>query len=341
MNHLRRLLIDLSYACNIQCTTCRCPDIDADTGAPMLPLDVTKRTIDQFAALGGESVGLYGGEPLLVGYVYDVVQHAAGLGLQVRVTTNGMAATAGNARRLLACGLAGATVSVDGDETGHELIRGKGTFSSTMRGAENLMAAARELGRADFSVELHVTVSRANVGAFAGLIHHAAQVGPSVSVSVTHFSRLDADVTHAMEALLDQPADDTRNHWRLSRNLLLTAEDLPVLRASVAQMKQLAAARRVPVHIDPALDEAFDPAAIVEGVFTLRKRCPVFETTLIVGPDGAIGSCPMLTHFSFGHVPTQSVSAIWDSPTFHRLRRRLRDGYLPVCGSCCRHGNLM
>ena len=214
MNHPRRLLIDLSYACNLRCTTCRCPDID-------------------------------------------------------------------------------------------------------------------------------VTVSRANLRAFAGLVDHAAQIGPSVSVSVTHFSRLDANVTQAMEALLERPADATRNHWRLPRALLLTAEDLPVLRTSVAQMKQLADARGVRLRVDPALDATFDPAAIVEGTFALRKQCPVFETTLIVGPNGAIGSCPMLTHVSFGHVPAQSVAAIWDGQTFHHLRRRLRDGYLPVCSFCCRHGDLM
>src|SRR5262245_26931771 len=135
----RRLNLDLSYACNIHCTTCLCPQIDADSGAPVLALTTAKRVIDEFAAIGGETVGLIGGEPLLIPYIYDVVQYAADAGLRVRLTTNGMAATADNAQRLLMCGLSGATVSVDGDETGHEMIRGKGTFAKTLRGANNLM----------------------------------------------------------------------------------------------------------------------------------------------------------------------------------------------------------
>jgi len=337
----RRLNLDLSYACNIHCTTCLCPQIDADTGAPVLALETAKRAIDEFVAMGGKSVGLIGGEPLLIPYVYDLVKHAADAGLQVRLTTNGMAATPHNSRRLLRCGLSGVTVSVDGDEPGHEMIRGKGTFAKTVRGASHLMAAARALGRKDFKLDLHVTVSRANVRSFAGLILQAAHIDPRVSVSVQYVSRLQPNVNHAMEQLLHQSADHRRNHWSLPQNLLLTEDDIPVLRASIATMKKLAVEQKVALQIDPALDGAVDVRRLLDGTFALGKRCQVFETALLIGPDGNVGSCPMLTHFSFGSIHQQSLPAIWASELFERLRPLLRDGYLPVCQSCCRHADLM
>jgi MoaA/NifB/PqqE/SkfB family radical SAM enzyme len=341
MNSPRKLNIDLSYACNLNCTTCRCPDIDRDTGAPLLSLERVREVIDQFAAAGGESVGLLGGEPLLVGYVYDVVKHAADAGLPVSITTNAMPATLYNSRRLLANGLSRATVSLDGDQTGHESIRGTGTFEKTLRGAKNLMTAAGELGRGDFRLGLHVTISRANVRSFAGVVQSAAEISPCVGVSVQYLSRLEPGLSRDMERLLRQPADHRRNHWNLPRDLLLTDDDIPALGAGIAEMKQAARERNVSLHIDPALDEALDAGRLVEGTFALSKPCGVFETALLIGPDGTAGSCPMLTHFSFGNVHTQSLPEIWAGAPFEQPRRALRSGYLPVCQSCCRHGDLM
>lgn len=336
----RCLFLDLSYACNIQCTTCRCPTIDRDTGGASLSLELANRAIDEFAAMGGESLGLYGGEPLLVKHVYDVVKHGAHAGLQVRLTTNGMPATIDNSRRLIGSGLSGVTVSVDGDKMGHETIRGKGTFDKSMQGARNLLIAARELARHDFTLDLHVTVSRGNVRSFAGLIHHAAQLGGGVSVSVTHFSRLEPPINQ-LELLFKQSPDPQRNHWNLPRDLLLRRDDVGALIASVAEMKMLAHDRGIPLNIDPALDQALDASGLLEGTFVLRQRCPVFETALIIGPDGAVGSCPMLTHLSFGLLSDQSLLEIWTGRLFSDARQVLRAGYLPVCSACCNHADLM
>jgi MoaA/NifB/PqqE/SkfB family radical SAM enzyme len=336
------LLLDLSLACNLRCTTCRCPAIDADLGAPVLPLDVVRRVIDEFVALGGKSVSIFGGEPLLIKYLPDVVKHAVSSGLRVTVTTNGMAATPKNSRLLLVNGLDCATVSVDGDECGHESIRGLGTFVPTMQGALNLLNAARDLGRADFQLDLHATISRANCGSFAGLVRRAAQLGPEVSVSVAYFSRLEPNTTRDMEQMLGRPANPLRNHWDLPRHLLVTIEDAGRIQAGIREMKRLAAEYSVRLFIDPALDAAFDPTALATGVFSLRQRCPVFETCLQVGPDGSIGSCPMLTHFTFGQFGADSLSEVWNGETFSTLRRTLRSGrYLPVCSSCCNHQDLM
>jgi MoaA/NifB/PqqE/SkfB family radical SAM enzyme len=336
-----RLNIDFSYACNIRCTTCRCPDIDADTGSPLLPLDVAVRTIDEFVAMGGRVVAIYGGEPLLVPHVYDVVRHAAERGLRVMITTNAMAATVESARRLISSGLFRVSVSVDGDETGHDLIRGKGTFAKTMRGAKNFADAAAALGKEKFRISLHATVSRANVGHLAGLLRHAARISPRVSVTVAYFSRLEAGATQAMEEILARKADPRRNHWLLPRELLLTESDLPVLEESLRQMRRLAEEEGIPLIVDPALDPATKADTLLRGTFKLRKPCPVFEESVLLAPDGRIGSCPMLTHFSFGRVTEQPLAQIWGNEVFEDLRRRMRDSYLPVCDACCRHLDLM
>lgn len=335
------LFIDLSYACNISCITCLCPQIDKASSGPLLSLEIAQKTIEEFAAMGGKFVGIYGGEPLLIKYVYDVVKLAADKGLSVFLTTNGMAASVKNARKLMASGLSGATVSIDGDKTGHEFIRGKDTFGKAIMGAENLVKAAREAGRNDFQLELHLTICRANVLSFAGLINEAARIGTEVFITVALFTRMSQGVTRQMERILNLSSNDILNHWNLPEELLLKEDDLPTLRKIVEEMKKHAMERGVELRLDPALNEYFDAQRITSGTFELKKRCSVFENSVIIGPDARIGSCPMLTHFSFGQITRQSLSEIWNSPIYVNLREKMKDGYLPVCQHCCNHVSLM
>lgn len=98
---------------------------------------------------------------------------------------------------------------------------------------------------------------------------------------------------------LGAPADPVRNHWSLPSDLLLMPDQLPSLRADLAEMRRLAAKLGIPIRVDPALDRPDAEPNLLRGVFMLDRPCRVFETKLLVGPDGAVGSCPMMSHVSF------------------------------------------
>ena len=86
------LILDISYACNLSCQTCLCPQIDQAKNKPVLSIETAFRTISEFAKIGGQRLALFGGEPLLVPYVYDVITYAHKLGLNISITTNAIAA---------------------------------------------------------------------------------------------------------------------------------------------------------------------------------------------------------------------------------------------------------
>jgi hypothetical protein len=336
------LSLDLSYACNLECTTCRCPAIDADTGHPRLSRELALRAVDEFAAAGGRQVSVIGGEPLLVPYVYEILARATSLGLRTLIITNGIPATPRNAARLLDAGLSIAMISMDGDPAGHERIRGEGTFARALQGARNIAAAAAERSRGGFRIDFHVTVSRANAASLAGLIPRIADVRASVSVSVTCATRVPDDVMAATVAEVGRAADPVRNHWSLPSELLIGPEQLPSLRAELAEMRRLAEEHGIPIRVDPALDRPDAEPDLVRGVFELDRPCRVFETKLLVGPHGAVGSCPMMTHVSFGSLEGRSLASVWGAGgPFEPLRERLRHGYLPVCRHCCVHDQMM
>jgi hypothetical protein len=221
-------------------------------------------------------------------------------------------------------------------------VRGPGTFDRAFAGAQHLSWAAATVGRPGFRLNLHATVSRANADSFADLVRHAADLDPPPTVSVAYFSRVPDPADRQAERLLGLPVVGESSHWTLPEHLLVTPEQVPALAAEVAAMKQLAREMGIDLRVDPALDDRFDPAGLVSGTFRLSKRCDVFDTVIIVGPSGEIGSCPMLTHHSFAHSGDTSLATAWspDGP-FRQVRERMRDGYLPVCGHCCNHAELM
>ncbi len=341
MPQLRTLIFDLSYACNYSCATCRCPSIDAALGQPRLSLARAARVIDQSRALGATDLLLFGGEPLLVRHVYDVIRYADKIGMTAEITTNASAATVSNARRLLACGTSTITVSIDGGRRGHERVRGPGTFDATINGLRNLQTAIRECER-HVTFRVQVVVSRVNYQDFDDLLDDLVEFSHDLEVSVAHFARLTAEDTREIEALLSCGSDHRRNHWALPADLLLRSGDVDELQNTVERFKKRATKYGIRIAIDPALDSCFNAESLLRGAFRLSKPCRVFEECLIVGADGAIGSCPMLTHFSFGNVHTHRIADIWeDSGSLHVLRRRMRSGYLPICKRCCIHHRLM
>jgi MoaA/NifB/PqqE/SkfB family radical SAM enzyme len=336
------LSLDLSYACNLACTTCRCPTIDADTGHPRLSRELALRAVEEFGRAGGATVSIVGGEPLLVPYVYEVLATATSLGLRTLIITNGVAATERNAARLIDAGLSMATVSMDGDPIGHERIRGEGTFEKAVQGARNIASAAAERGRDDFKIDFHVTVSRANAGCLSGLIPRIADVGANLSVSVTCATRVPDDVMVATVLEVGRPADTVRNHWCLPSDILLTEDQLGSLRDELAEMHRLADQHGIRLRVDPALERPDAEPNLVRGVFMLDSPCRVFETKLLVGPGGAVGSCSMMTHVSFGSLEGRTLASVWGPDgLFEPLRERLRHGYFPVCQHCCVHDQLM
>jgi hypothetical protein len=221
-------------------------------------------------------------------------------------------------------------------------VRGKGTFEKALQGARNLASAAANRGRSDFRIDFHVTVSGANAGRLSGPIPRIAGIGSNVSVSVNCATRVPDEAMAATVREIGRPADPVRNHWSLPSDILLGTDQLDALRDELAEMRRLAERFAIPIRVDPALERPDARANLVRGVFTLDRPCRVFETKVLVGPNGEVGSCPMMTHVSFGSLDGRTLASVWGSDgPFEPLRERLRHGYLPICQHCCVHDQLM
>lgn len=128
--------IELTRACNLKCKHC------LNNSGHVIPNQFNNneliKLINELADEGLQEIRFTGGEPLVYTGIYELINLATNLGLYTSIGTNATLITDDVAKELKKSGLKKAIVSLDGTETAHELIRGKGTYKKTIEGIKNL-----------------------------------------------------------------------------------------------------------------------------------------------------------------------------------------------------------
>lgn len=103
-----------------------------------LPLAVFQKAIDDFKAMGTKRFTLEGGEPLMHRNFREIVSHIHGHGLEISLCTNGL--LLGEHLDFLRDKVDLTVISVDGTETYHDDLRGKGTYQKAVAALQALKA---------------------------------------------------------------------------------------------------------------------------------------------------------------------------------------------------------
>jgi radical SAM protein with 4Fe4S-binding SPASM domain len=161
---------DLSYLfwectlrCNLRCTHCgsscenTSPLKELTTDQIMGILDTIHEDFDTTRM----AVAITGGEPLMRPDLYDVMHKMNGFGMTTGIVTNATILTRERAQRLIDAGCGTTSISLDGPEELHDVVRGEGSFAKTVTG----MTISREAGMP--CVEAITCVRPANVGRLA------------------------------------------------------------------------------------------------------------------------------------------------------------------------------
>jgi PqqA peptide cyclase len=136
-------VLAVTRSCPHRCDFCEVPRGRGGEGqVPELDAAGKARVLEGLAAIGCLAVTFTGGEPLLDAGLEDLVARAAALGLEPHLSTTGWGLDADRAARLVAAGLAGATVTVAahrGAKAPH--------FDEGVAAVRFLAAAGRSAGR--------------------------------------------------------------------------------------------------------------------------------------------------------------------------------------------------
>ncbi len=147
---------NITRQCNLKCVHCY-----NDSGVGKECNDTTtkeaKAVLDDLADFGVPSVLFSGGEPLMRPDLFELIEHAVGLGLRTVISTNGTLIKADTAETIKELGVSYVGISLDGIGKINDKFRGvSGAFKRAVQGIKNCQATGVRVG-------LRLTLTKRNV----------------------------------------------------------------------------------------------------------------------------------------------------------------------------------
>jgi radical SAM protein with 4Fe4S-binding SPASM domain len=303
---------EVTTRCNLDCIHCYAGSVDSAQAE--LSTAEGKQLLEQIARVDEiRTIVITGGEPLLRKDIFELVEHAGGLGFHMIFSTNGTLLTPGMARDLARLGVANFSISLDGHTAAcHESIRRRpGCFQAAIDG---IRAAAGT----SVCLQVNFTAMRQNLAELPGLIDLAEQLG--------------ADITMVFQAIPPQGKED---------KLELDAEQQADLVRMIAEKQKHTRALIMPVCTPEYWPWLVERRRVMFGR-ALEARalagCVAGSGFSYVRFDGEVWPCNFVP-LSAGNVRREAFPDIWrDSPLLQEFRRQPRR-LGGACGECA-HQNI-
>jgi MoaA/NifB/PqqE/SkfB family radical SAM enzyme len=273
-NRLMSVLLELTYACNLDCTFCY---NDLSLGGKRLSLAQYRELLHDLASLGVLNLSLTGGEPLAHPHFFEIAGHARDLGFVIRLKTNGHAIKEAVARRirdevdpfLVEVSIHGATADTHDRQT-----RVPGSFT-------RLLANIRTMNSIGLRVKANSVLTRWNEHEVEELLALCDDLDVALQIDPEVKPRDDGDrSTLAIEASLEGQARYRRAlEARSKRDVGVTKDPSP------------AAARRT-------------------NMAGTDKHCGAGSNNIAIDPYGSVLPC-VQWRVSIGNLHEQRVTEIW------------------------------
>ncbi|MHB8882530.1 MAG: radical SAM protein [Thermodesulfovibrionales bacterium] len=301
--------LHLTERCNLSCSHCY---QDGSSSSDEMSLPEIRSVIEEVSDMLQDwtktyglaftsSFNVTGGEPFLRQDLFPILEALKDRGFDTYLLTNGTLIDRDRAAALAGQGLKGVQISIEGPEEVHDAIRGRGSFSASLKGIRNLLDA-------DLEVTLNATLSGMNAPYFMEVIELASSLG----VQRLGFSRLVPSGS-GMKLL------DSMLGKEVLKELYTKIFSVKTNGLTIVTGDPVASQFRMP-------SEADGPGARPSG------GCAAGVSGLTILPDGTVTPCRRLPA-PLGNVRQDSLREIWASSA---ILNSLRDksGYEGKCGSC-------
>jgi radical SAM protein with 4Fe4S-binding SPASM domain len=300
----------LTERCNLRCRHCYQEGQSHDE----LSLTEILRTIDEIAEMittWSDSYGVSfspsftvtGGEPFLRDDLFGILEAMRQKGFDLFLLSNGILINQEKAEGLSKLGIKGVQVSLEGPEYVHESIRGKGSFSASIKGIGYLVTAG-------IQVTLNMTLSKLN----AGFILPMADLTKALGVDRLGFSRLVPSGRGT--ALIDQALsrEEIRDLYR------------QIFPGGIEGLQIVTG--------DPIASQMNEPEVEEDLGSIPLAGCAAGFSGLTLLPDGTVLPCRRMP-VPIGNVKKDSLRELWvSSPVLEDLRNKKK--YQGKCGRCKR-----
>jgi radical SAM protein with 4Fe4S-binding SPASM domain len=252
------------------------------------------------------SFNITGGEPFLHRDIFEILEELRKRHFDVHLLSNGTLINEEKAKLLSWLGMKGVQVSIEGPEEIHDSIRGKGSFSASLKGVGHLLDAG-------IRVSLNVTLSDINADHFRDVIALSSSLG----VQRLGFSRL---------------VPSGRGAGLLSR--MLEKQRVKELYRTIFSFKnngtEIVTGDPVASQMS-SIEDMSDAGSVPVG------GCAAGVSGFTILPDGTMTPCRRLP-IPIGNVRKDALREVWATSMVLEALRDKR-GYTGKCGKCRRWAN--
>ena len=294
---LRTLHVELTSKCNERCVHCYIPNSTKDVGVNM-PIDRFKSLIDQFYEMGGISVTLSGGEPLLNKNIAEMLYYCREKDLCISLFTNLIAIDEVLIQVMKDVNISNVQVSLYSiDSICHDdITQVKGSLKKTL-------SAIEKLQKCKIPVSISCPLMKANKDTMGQLIKFAQS------------KRIPVKIDYVIMA---QSNFDKKN---LVNRLTLEETEIALRDIIENDTESIQFAEK-------------DKQKIEKNEYEELPLCSAATHTLCVSANGNISPCVSMSGIIAGNLNEKTLKDIWDNSKELKRIRAVRQKHFPQCIVC-------
>ncbi len=303
---------ELTLRCDQPCTHCGSRAGDARDSE--LTTEQAIGVVEQLREMGTQEIAVIGGEAYLHPGFLEIIRAIRAARIRPTMTTGGRGITAELAKQMAEAGLFSVSVSIDGLQSTHDLMRAaKGSFQSAT-------AAMRHLKAAGLHITANTNLNRLNAPDLEALYEHLKAQG---------IEGWQVQLTAPLGRAADRP------------EMLLQPWDLLDVVPRVAAIKKRALVDGILMIPGNNLGYFGPEEALLRSPSPEMRDhwqgCQAGKFLMGIESNGAVKGCPSLqtSHYVGGNVRQQPLQQIWrDTPELNFNRKRTVDDLWGYCRTC-------
>ena len=338
------LTLDITYICNLKCEMCpQAIDFEKDDSNLLkqfksrkeLTTDQILRLIDEAADYGVRVFAITGGEPFLRKDILPLIERVKQRRMDCQILTNGMLIKPPTATRLVELGVDKITISVDGPERIHNLIRKHP--NSFQRLIESVMLIQQEKKRQRSNLPYLAfsnTISATNTKYLSELTEVAGQYGVNLNFGYLYYvtDKMETQTARILEKILqmDQVKGEDQNVPEALKRI-----DPHAMEEQIREIRQKERLYGIKANFTPNLTPEEVRNRYEDDTHAYANKCFYAWYHARVNPYGDVYACGPIS-LSMGNVTEHPLAQIWNNQKYRAFRTALKRHQLfPKCTKCC------
>jgi|GEM_PF-528123 len=340
------LVIQLLEKCNLRCTMCyewgKEGSYHNKKDTAQLDINVVKKVIEDVSP-GKPYLGLFGGEPFMYPWIYEVLYTAKKFNLNIDIPTNGTLLEK-NTEMLVETQPRRLWISLDGPEEINDMQRGKGVYKKVIQGIDSIYYLRKNKNFQYPKIGITIIVTPLNYQYIEKLFLKHIDMSKIDHISI----EFQLYATHKQ---YDEYADILKKEFGINeapcaKGIIWDHTDflsinIPDLVKQIKNVKEYCEKKNIYFISYPKTIEEDN----INNFFTAnwhkmkdrRNHCSFPWLYAEINARGDVSCCHTFYDLTNGNVNEKGILDIWNGEKYNNVRLYLRKNLFPICTACSRY----